>query len=93
VAALSAVLARTFSATVVKSILRFTFLLVLLSFVFSSRLPDEWQIALSEHTTRRAITHLAWEGSGICAVMAALLLILLLRKSRGAESPTAPPVC
>src|SRR5579864_6797774 len=94
VAALSAVLARTFSATVVKSILRFTFLLVLLAFVFSSRLPDEWQIALSEHTTRRAITRLAWEGSRICAVIAALFMFLLLRQSRSAESAAAgsPPM-
>ncbi len=96
VASLSAVLARTFSATVVKSVLRIAFLLVLLAFVFSSRLPDEWQIALMEHTTRRAITRLAWEGSGICAVVAAVLMIPLLKKSHNAESTSThvpPPVC
>jgi hypothetical protein len=96
VAALSAVLASTFSAAVVKAILRIAFLLVLLAFVFSSRLPDEWQIALMEHTTRRAITRLAWEGSGICAVVAAVLMILLFKKSRDTEPPSThlpPPVC
>jgi hypothetical protein len=81
VGTLSAVLARNFSAGMVKTILRFSFLAVLLAFAFSARLPDEWQIWLAEHTTRRAITHLAWEGSAICAVIAGLLLIPLLRKS------------
>lgn len=80
VAALSAVLARTLSAGAVKSILRISFLLVLLAFAFNSRLPDAWQIALAEHTTRRAITRLAWEGSAVCAVVAAVLLVWLLRK-------------
>ena len=81
VGTLGALLARTFSARVVKTILRFGFLLILLAFVGSSRLPDAWQIWLEEHTTRRAITHLAWESSAVCAVAAALLLIPLLRKS------------
>jgi hypothetical protein len=65
----------------VKTILRFSFLLILLAFAMSSRLPDEWQIWLAEHTTRRAITSLAWEGAAGCAVLAGLLLIPLLRKS------------
>jgi hypothetical protein len=82
VGTLSALLARTFSAGVVKTILRFSFLGLLLAFAGSARLPDAWQIWLAEHTTRRAIMNLAWEGSAICAVMAGLLLILLLRKSR-----------
>ena len=82
VGTLSALLARTFSAGVVKTILRFSFLGILLVFVASARLPDAWQIWLAEHTTRRAITNLAWEGSGICAVVAGLLLIPLLKKSR-----------
>ncbi|SRR5579871_2429144 len=76
----SAVLARRLSSNLVKTILRLLFLLVLLAFVFASRLPDAWQIALAEHTTRRAITRLAWEGALVCAVVAALLLIPLLRR-------------
>ncbi len=86
VAALSAVLARALPAGVVKAILRFSFLAVLLAFAFSSRLPDLWQIWLAEHTTRRAITHLAWEGSAICGLLAGLLLIPLLRKPRNAPA-------
>ena len=81
VGTLSALLARNLSAGVVKTILRFSFLGVLLVFVASERLPDAWQIWLAEHTTRRAITSLAWEGSVICAVIAGLLLIPLLKKS------------
>jgi hypothetical protein len=79
VGTLSAVLARNLSAGLVKTILRFSFLGILLAFAFSSRLPDEWQIWLAEHTTRRAITTLAWEGAAICALIAALLLIPLLK--------------
>jgi hypothetical protein len=82
VGTLSALLARTLSAGVVKTILRFSFLLILLAFAMSSRLPDEWQIWLAEHTTRRAITSLAWEGAAVCAVLAGLLLIPLLRSAR-----------
>jgi len=74
VAAFSAVLARHLSAGAVKMVLRLGFLLVLLAFAFSSRMPDRWQIFLDDHTTRRAITRLAWEGAGVCAVIAALLL-------------------
>jgi hypothetical protein len=81
VGTLSAVLARNFSAGVVKTILRFSFLAVLLAFAASERLPDAWQIWLAEHTTRRAITSLAWESSVVCAVIAGLLLIPLLRNS------------
>jgi hypothetical protein len=82
VGTLSALLARTLSAGVVKTILRFSFLLILLAFAMSARLPDAWQIWLAEHTTRRAITSLAWEGATVCAVLAAVLLIPLLRKFR-----------
>jgi hypothetical protein len=82
VGTLSALLARTFSAGVVKTILRFSFLGLLLAFAGSARLPDAWQIWLAEHTTRRAIMNLAWEGSVICAVLAGSLLIPLLRKAR-----------
>jgi len=74
VAAFSALLARHLSAGAVKMVLRLGFLLVLLAFAFSSRMPDRWQIFLDDHTTRRAITRLAWEGAGVCAVIAALLM-------------------
>lgn len=87
VAVLSAVLARRFSAGAVKGILRIAFLAVLLALVFSSRLPDAWQIALAEHATRRAVTRLAWECSAICAMAAVALLIPLLRTRRPAPSP------
>jgi hypothetical protein len=80
VAALSAFLTRQFSPAAGKTLLRFGFLVLLLAFAFSSRLPDRWQIFLSEHTTRRAITTLAWQGSAICAILAVLLLIALVRK-------------
>src|SRR5882762_2303291 len=74
IAAFSAVLARHLSAGAVKMVLRLGFLLVLLVFAFSSRMPDRWQIFLDDHTTRRAITRLAWEGAGVCAVIAGLLM-------------------
>jgi len=89
VGALSAVLARTLSAGSVKAILRLAFLLILLAFIFSARMPDAWQIALMEHTTRRAITRLAWEGSVICAVAAGLLLIPLLKRANTAEASSS----
>jgi hypothetical protein len=79
VGTLSAVLARNLSAGLVKTILRFSFLGILLAFAFSSRLPDEWQIWLAEHTTRRAITSLAWEGAAVFALIGAVLLIPLLK--------------
>jgi hypothetical protein len=74
IAAFSAVLARHLSAAAVKMVLRLGFLLVLLVFAFSSRMPDRWQIFLDDHTTRRAITRLAWEGAAVFAVIAALLM-------------------
>jgi len=83
VATASAVLARYFTAAGVKSILRGLFLLVLMVLVFSSRLlPESWQIVLSDHTTRRAITRLAWEASGVAVVITGLLLVPLLRKPK-----------
>ena len=84
VAAFSAALARYLSAGAVKMVLRLGFLLVLLAFAFSSRMPDEWQIFLSDHTTRRAITRLAWEGAGVFAVIAGLLMIVVLRNPKNA---------
>jgi hypothetical protein len=86
VAAFSAVLARYLSAGAVKMFLRLGFLLVLLAFAFSSRMPDAWQIFLSDHTTRRAITRLAWEGAAVSAMIAGLLMILVLRNSEAGES-------
>jgi hypothetical protein len=79
IAALAAVLARRFTANGVKSIFRIGFLAILLAFVFSSRLPERWQIALQDYSTRRAITSLAWEGSAACAAIAVVLAIVLLR--------------
>jgi hypothetical protein len=84
IAAFSAVLARYLSAGAVKMILRLGFLLLLLAFAFSSRMPDDWQIFLSDHTTRRAITRLAWEGAAVFAVIAGLLMIPVLRNPPGA---------
>jgi hypothetical protein len=82
VAILSGVLARRFSATAIKSILRFGFLGLLLSFALSNRfLPERWQIILSDYSTRRALTRVAWEGAAISAGLAIVLLIPLLRKA------------
>ena len=81
VAALTALIARRFSPKTGKTVLRFLFLLVLAALAFNSRLPDRWQIFLADHTTRRAITRLAWEGSIVCAVLAVLLLLPLARSS------------
>jgi hypothetical protein len=84
VAAICAILARRFSAGTVKALLRAFFLVVLLILAFGSRfLPEAWQIALSDHSTRRAITRMGWEASAICAVGGAALLVFLLR---GVES-------
>jgi len=82
VATLSALLARRFSTGAGKAILRIAFLFLLLAFAFSSRLPDEWQIFLADHTTRRAITRLAWEGSAVCALLASFLSILLWQRTK-----------
>jgi hypothetical protein len=83
VAALSAILARRFSARAGKAMLRLAFLLLLLAFAFSARMPEAWQIFLSDHTTRRAITSLAWEASAFFAIAAGALFVPLLRKPAG----------
>jgi hypothetical protein len=83
VAALSAILARRFSPAAGKALLRLAFLLLLLAFAFSARMPDAWQIFLSDHTTRRAITRLAWEGSAFFAIVAGVLFVPLLRNPAG----------
>ena len=83
VAALSGVLARRFSAGAVKSILRIGFLVVLLGLALSNRfLPERWQIILSDYSTRRALARLAWEGAAICAVLALVLFVPLMRRAR-----------
>jgi len=87
VGTVSAMLARMLTASLVKGILRIAFLVVLLAFAFSERLPDAWQIALLEHSTRRAITQLGWEISAICALVAGVLLIPLLRKPASTVRP------
>jgi hypothetical protein len=87
IAILGAVLARRFSATGVKNILRIGFLAILLALIFGSRvLPERLQLEVLDHfNTRRALTRLAWESSVVCAVAAALLLIPLLWNSRKTE--------
>jgi hypothetical protein len=83
VAALSAVLAWRFSAGGIKSILRFVFLGLLLALALSNRfLPERWQIILSDYSTRRALTRVAWDGAAVSAALAIVLLIPLMRKTR-----------
>jgi hypothetical protein len=81
VAMSGAVLARRFSAAQVKNILRTAFLVILLGLAFGSRfLPDDVTLAIFvRFNTRRALTHLAWESSAVCAVFAALLLLVQLK--------------
>ena len=83
VAILSNVLALRFSAGAIKSMIRFGFLGLLLALALSDRfLPERWQIILSDYSTRRALTRVAWEGAAISAGLAVVLLIPLLRKAR-----------
>jgi hypothetical protein len=92
VATLSVVLAWRFSAGAIKAILRFGFLGLLLTLALSNRfLPERWQIILSDYSTRRALTRLAWNGAAICAGVTIFLLILLLRRAREdhARAPVA----
>jgi hypothetical protein len=81
IAMLGAVLARRFSAAQVKNILRTAFLIILLSLAFGSRfLPESVTLTVFDRfTSRRALTHLAWEASAVMAGIAALLLLLILR--------------
>jgi hypothetical protein len=89
IAILGAVLASRFSATGVKNILRTGFLAILLLMIFGSRLlPESAQLQVLDHfNTRRAITSLAWESSVVCAVVAALLLVVLFAKIPKTENP------
>ena len=91
VAVVCALLARRFSAAMAKAVVRAFFLLTLFGLAFGSRLlPDSWQIFLADHSTRRAITSLAWQGSVVCAVLTLLGLLLLLRGSGTKSQPAAP---
>jgi hypothetical protein len=87
VAMLGAILARRFSSSGVKNILRTGFLAILLALAFGSRLlPESVTFAIFDRfNTRRALTRLAWESSVVFAVLAALLLLVLLK-----TRPSAP---
>jgi hypothetical protein len=92
IAVLGAVLARHFSASAVKNILRTGFLAILLLLIFGSRvLPERVQLEIFDRfSTRRAFTRLAWESSVAFAVVAALLLIPLLKSRNGASFAKIP---
>jgi hypothetical protein len=92
IAILGAVLARKFSATGVKNILRTGFLAILLLLIFGSRvLPESWQLEILDHfETRSALGRLAWQSSIACGVIAALLLIPLLRSRSGGSFAKIP---
>jgi hypothetical protein len=81
IALLGAVLARRFSAVQVKNILRATFLIILLALAFGSRvLPESVTLEIFDRlATRRALTHLAWEGSTVCAGLAIVLSLVLFK--------------
>ena len=87
IALLGAVLAGRFSAAAVKAILRTGFLVVLLTLAFGSRvLPGNVTLALFDRfSTRRALTHLAWEASAVIAAIAAILLVVLIKSRQGAR--------
>jgi hypothetical protein len=92
IAILGAVLAQRFSAAGVKNILRIGFLVILLGLAFGSRLlPESVALAVSDRlNSRRAITHLAWELSMVFAVVAALLIIILMKSRNGASFAKIP---
>jgi hypothetical protein len=81
IASLGAILSRRLSATVVKNILRAAFLILLLTLAFGSRvLPESVTLAISDRfSTRRALAHLAWQGSAVFIVMAAAFLLVILK--------------
>ena len=90
VAVLCALLARRFSSAGAKGAVRILFLLLLLLLAAASRvLPGSWQIALADHSTRRALTQLAWEGSAICSVIAVAGLLWLVQGVRSHSLPAA----
>lgn len=81
VAMLGAALARRFSAVQVKNILRTAFLFVLLAAVFGQRvLPESVTLTILDRiSTRSALTHLGWEASCVSLVVAALVLLTILK--------------
>ncbi len=89
IAMLGAILARRFSAAGVKNILRTAFLAILLALVFGSRfLPESVTLTIFDRfNTRRALTHLAWQSSAVCAVAAALFLLALVKTRSEARLP------
>jgi hypothetical protein len=90
VAVICALFSSRFSAATTKAIVRAVFLLALFVLAFGSRvLPESWQIVLAEHSTRRAITKLAWEGAAVCALIAAIGSPFLLRRSITAGPTTS----
>jgi hypothetical protein len=86
IAVLGAVLARRFSAAAVKNILRSGFLVILLALIFGSRvLPESVQLVIfDQFSTRRALTHLAWESAAVFVVVGAVLMVPLLKARRQA---------
>ena len=91
VSALAAALGRRFSAAAVKNILRTGFLLILLGLAFGGRvLPEDMSLAVLDRlSSRRGLTHLAWEAAIVAAIIAAALLVLLL-KTRAKIQPDGP---
>jgi hypothetical protein len=87
---LGAILTRRFSAAQVKTMLRIVFLVILLALAFGSRLlPESVTFAIFDRfSSRRALTHLAWEASAVFAAITVALLLMLL-KTRPA-GPFAP---
>jgi hypothetical protein len=81
IAMLGVVLARRFSAAAVKNMLRTAFLILLLALAFGSRvLPENVTLMiLDRFNSRRALTHLAWEASVVFVVIAAALLLVILK--------------
>jgi hypothetical protein len=89
IALLGAVLARRFPAAGVKNILRTAFLVILLTLAFGARfLPESVTLAIFDRlSTRRALMHLAWQAAAVFAVIAALLLLVLLKSRPEARLP------
>jgi len=81
IAMLAAVLARRFSPSGAKNILRAAFLILLLAIAFGSRvLPESVTLAIFDRfNTGMALTHLAWQGSAVFIVLAAAFLLVLLK--------------
>jgi hypothetical protein len=86
VAMLGAAMVRRFSAHQVKTILRTGFLVILLGLAFGSRLlPESVTFAIFDRfSTRKALTHLAWEASAASGLIAVGLWLVLL-KTRPAD--------